>query len=108
MSWAQVEFHDLALGDARRTQRLIRLVDDWSAQPTGSIPLTCDVVFDPEEWQAAWIVAHRTKPPETLPPLGQKVRLIVGFGGFLGCKHDARPQSDLGRPAKSESVCYCF
>ncbi|KAB2926570.1 MAG: hypothetical protein F9K25_15995, partial [Candidatus Contendobacter sp.] len=28
MSWAQVEFHDLALGDARRTQRLIRLVDE--------------------------------------------------------------------------------
>ncbi|CDI01115.1 hypothetical protein BN873_1060010 [Candidatus Competibacter denitrificans Run_A_D11] len=30
--------------------------------------LPCDVVFDPEEWQAAWIVAHRTKPPETPPP----------------------------------------
>ena len=29
--------------------------------------LPCDVVFDPEEWQAAWIVAHRTKPPETPP-----------------------------------------
>ena len=27
------------MGDARRTQRLIRLVDDRSAQPTGSIPL---------------------------------------------------------------------
>ena len=23
--------------------------------------LPCDVVLDPEEWQAAWIVAHRTK-----------------------------------------------
>ena len=23
--------------------------------------LPCDVVFDPEEWQAAWIVAHRAK-----------------------------------------------
>jgi hypothetical protein len=29
------------LGDARRTQRLIKLVDDLSAQPTGSIPLAC-------------------------------------------------------------------
>ena len=27
------------MGDARRTQRLIRWVDDRSAQPTGSIPL---------------------------------------------------------------------
>ena len=41
MSWAQAEFHDLELGDARRTQRLIKLVNDLSAQPTGSIPLAC-------------------------------------------------------------------
>ena len=53
--------------------------------------LPCDVVFDPEEWQAAWIVAHRTQPPETPPPLGQRVRLIARFGGFLGRKHDGHP-----------------
>ena len=53
--------------------------------------LPCDVVFDPEEWQAAWIVAHRAKPPDTPPPLGQMVRLIAGFGGFLGRKHDGHP-----------------
>ena len=41
MSWAQAEFHDLELWDGRRTQRLIKLVDDLSAQPTGSIPLAC-------------------------------------------------------------------
>ena len=53
--------------------------------------LPCDVVFDPEEWQAAWIVAYRTKPAETPPPLSQMVRLIAGFGGFLGRKHDGHP-----------------
>jgi hypothetical protein len=53
--------------------------------------LPCDVVFDPEEWQAAWIVAHRAQPPATPPPLGQMVRLIAGFGGFLGRKHDGHP-----------------
>ena len=26
--------------------------------------LPCEVVFDPAEWQAAWIVAHRTQPPK--------------------------------------------
>ena len=31
--------------------------------------LPCDVVFDAEEWQAAWIVAHRAKPPQ--PPPGR-------------------------------------
>jgi hypothetical protein len=41
MSWAQQEFKTLDLGDARRTLRLIKWVDDLSAQPTGSIPLAC-------------------------------------------------------------------
>ena len=41
MSWAVQEFECLELGDERRTQRLIKLVDDLSAQPTGSIPLAC-------------------------------------------------------------------
>jgi len=36
MSWDAGEFKDLELGDARRTQRLIKLVDDLSAQPTGA------------------------------------------------------------------------
>ncbi|MBK8753118.1 IS4/Tn5 family transposase DNA-binding protein [Candidatus Contendibacter odensensis] len=39
MSWAQQEFETLELGDARRTRRLIRRMDDLSAAPTGSIPL---------------------------------------------------------------------
>ncbi len=42
MSWAAQEFKDLDLGDARRTRRLIKLVDDLSAQPTGSIPVACE------------------------------------------------------------------
>lgn len=53
--------------------------------------LPCEVVFDPEEWQAARIVAHRAQPPATPPPLGQMVRLIAGFGGFLGRKSDGHP-----------------
>jgi hypothetical protein len=53
--------------------------------------LPCDVVFDPEEWQAVWIVKHRTKPPVEPPKLGEMVRLIAGFGGFLGRKSDGVP-----------------
>jgi len=53
--------------------------------------LSCEVVFDPEEWQAAWIVAHRAKPPDTPPPLGHMILLIAGFGGFLGRKRDGHP-----------------
>src|SRR5512135_3204072 len=53
--------------------------------------LPCEVMFDPEEWQAAWIVAKRGPPPGTPPPLGEMVRLIARFGGFLGRKSDGHP-----------------
>src|SRR5512143_1432545 len=53
--------------------------------------LPCEVVFALEEWQAAWIVAHRSSPPATPPKLGEMVRLIAGFGGFLGRKSDGPP-----------------
>ena len=52
--------------------------------------LPCEVMFDPEEWKAAWIVAYRCPPPPTPPPLGD-VSLIAGFGGFLGRKGDGHP-----------------
>lgn len=55
--------------------------------------LPCDVVFDPEEWQAAWIVKHRSKPPVAPPKLGEMVRLIASFGGFLERKSDGVPGS---------------
>lgn len=53
--------------------------------------LPCEVMFDPEEWQAAWIVAQRRPPPLPPPTLGEMVRLIAGFGGFLGRKCDGPP-----------------
>jgi hypothetical protein len=67
--------------------RILHLVTWGRDRPT----LPCDVVFDPEEWQAAWIVAHRRPPPETPPKLGEMVRLIAGFGGFLDRQHDGHP-----------------
>lgn len=67
--------------------RILHLVT-WGRE---SPNLSCEAVFDPEEWQAAWIVAHRAKPPDTPPPLGQMTRLIASFGGFLGRKGDGPP-----------------
>ena len=67
--------------------RILHLVT-WSRECPD---LPCDVVFDPEEWPAAWIVAHRRPPPNTPPKLSNMVRLIAGFGGFLGRQHDGQP-----------------
>ncbi|MFO1432730.1 MAG: IS4 family transposase [Candidatus Competibacteraceae bacterium] len=51
----------------------------------------CEGVFNPAEWQAAWIVAYRRPPPPTPPNLGDMVRLIAGFAGFLGRTGDGDP-----------------
>lgn len=41
MGWAQTEFETINLGDARRNQRAIRLIEHLSAQPTASVPQAC-------------------------------------------------------------------
>lgn len=53
--------------------------------------LPCDVMFDAEEWRTAWIVAKRQRPPETPPALGEMIRIVATFGGFLGRKCDGHP-----------------
>lgn len=53
--------------------------------------LPCDRVFETEEWQAIYIVAQRRRPPPTPPALNDIVRMIAGFGGFLGRKQDGEP-----------------
>jgi hypothetical protein len=55
--------------------------------------LPCDVVFETEEWQAAYTVAKKAPPPEEPPALGEMVRIVAGFGGFLNRKHDGFPGS---------------
>ncbi len=88
----------LQLGALERLERalVIYLIVAWRilhlvtwGRDCPNVP--CDLIFDPEEWQAAWIVAYRSPPPQIPPPLGPMVRLIAGFGGFLGRKHDGHP-----------------
>jgi hypothetical protein len=38
MSWVSDELGEANLGDARRTQRLIRIVEDLAAKPNASVP----------------------------------------------------------------------
>ncbi len=46
--------------------------------------LPCDVVFETEEWQAAYITAYRQPPPKTPPD----DTVVSTFGGFLNRKGD--------------------
>jgi hypothetical protein len=77
------EFSGAALGDPRLTKRLIRLVDDLSAQPTQSIPLACGGwaetkaayrLLDNEavDWRAV-LAAHGAP---TVARMGQEARVL--------------------------------
>jgi len=52
--------------------------------------MDCETVFAREEWQAAWIVARKPLP-EKPPTLNEVIRVIAGFGGFLGRQSDGEP-----------------
>jgi hypothetical protein len=52
--------------------------------------MDCEIVFDREEWQAAWHVAGKPWPPVS-PKLNEAIRVIARFGGFLGRKGDGEP-----------------
>lgn len=68
---------------AWRIQRLMRLGRTCPE-------IDCEIVFDREEWHAAYIVAGKPVPKE-VPPLNAVIRLIASFGGFLGRKGDGEP-----------------
>ncbi len=53
--------------------------------------LSCDAVFDTEEWQAVYIVTKRAHPPKQPPPLNEMVKMIASYGGYLNRKGDGEP-----------------
>lgn len=52
--------------------------------------LEASLVFEPEEWQAAYVL-NKMKPPKSTPTINEVVRLIAKLGGFLGRKSDGEP-----------------
>jgi len=52
---------------------------------------SCEIAFSPEEWKTVWVIHHRKPPPSVAPDLGSIVRIVAGFGGWLGRKNDPPP-----------------
>lgn len=52
--------------------------------------LDAGLLFETEEWQAAYILAKKPLPKEP-PRLNEVIRLIARLGGFLGRKCDGEP-----------------
>ena len=53
--------------------------------------LSCDLVFDTNEWQAIYLVSKKEAPPKEPPQLNEIMRMLASFGGFLGRKGDGEP-----------------
>lgn len=51
----------------------------------------CDVLLTESEWQSAWTIRKQTRPPPTVPPLGEMIAIIGSFGCHLGRKSDGPP-----------------
>jgi hypothetical protein len=52
--------------------------------------LDASLLLEPEEWQAAYILAKKPLPKQP-PRLNEVLRLIARLGGFLGRKSDGEP-----------------
>jgi hypothetical protein len=53
--------------------------------------VNCDVVFSKEEWEIAYIMTYRKKPPKKAIKLKSMMLLIAQFGGYLNRKNDGDP-----------------
>jgi hypothetical protein len=52
--------------------------------------MSCEYVFSKEEWQSAYVVAYRKKPPENAPTLNEMVRTVAALGGYINT--NSRPE----------------
>ena len=87
----------LQLADSQRLQTALALymVIAWRIKRVmrlgRTLPeLPADLVFEPDEWRAAFILNKKPVPKDT-PKLNTVVRLIAQRGGFLGRKGDGEP-----------------
>jgi|LakMenEpi03Aug12_release.lakeMendotaPanAssembly.Ray.scaffolds.fasta_scaffold372513_1 IS4 transposase len=87
----------LQLGDSDRLQTALALymVIAWRINRLmrlgRTLPdLPADLLFDPDEWRAAFIL-NKKPVPKQVPALNTVVRLIAQRGGLLGRKHDGEP-----------------
>lgn len=53
--------------------------------------ISCEVAFEPIEWQTLYLMHKKVKPPRQAPSLREATRRLAQLGGFLARKHDGEP-----------------
>ena len=52
---------------------------------------SCEVVFEPREWQTIYMMHYQSPPPDQPPSLRDTVRALAQLGGFLARTGDGEP-----------------
>ncbi len=52
---------------------------------------SCELVFEPREWQTLSTMLFHSSPPPQPPPLRNMVRALARLGGFLARTGDGEP-----------------
>ncbi len=53
--------------------------------------VSCEVIFDPAEWQSIYQFVPRMPPPKPAPTLQAMVRMVAQLGGYVNRKRDDEP-----------------
>jgi IS4 transposase len=53
--------------------------------------VSCGLVFEEDEWECAYAIVIKKRPPSDPPTLGNMIRMIATMGGYLGRKNDGPP-----------------
>lgn len=53
--------------------------------------VSCSLVFEEDEWECAYAIIKKKKPPPNAPSLGDMINMIAIMGGYLGRKNDGPP-----------------
>jgi hypothetical protein len=53
--------------------------------------MSCEIVFEPREWQTIYTMQYHQRPPDQPPPLRDTVRALAQLGGFLARTGDGEP-----------------
>jgi hypothetical protein len=49
--------------------------------------ISCEAIFEPQEWKPVWKVLCRSHPPATPPTLGEMTLLVAELGGYIRRKN---------------------
>jgi hypothetical protein len=74
----------------------VYLIVAWRIHPITMLSraypeVSCEVVFEPQEWQTIYTMHSHRRPPQESPPLREVVRCLARLGGFLARTRDGEP-----------------